>query len=533
MVNKNAPPEADQLDDAGWEDEEEQSSPDQPIFVPPDASDEENLEKYRTLGKIEDRITTIEKGKSDYAEKKLGKDSKFEDLNKQDKVDHYEVEQNQIILPKILTDAFAEFLRKSNKDIDDKTIEKKKAKLHDIFATWEKAEKHEAGLESFFSDYLALYEIEDEKKRDAALDNFKKKFHERLGDEFSEEEVDQILEIARENRYIYQVLILNRKFAEAIKIDDGKYYTQAVSIILNNELKDDEKLRRLDGIFLVAARVQMDQTGDTALFDIIDAENHAKNQMQTVSAFERREGKQTAVRKEVTEKLALQNIELNVLENISDEGISALDELIDSGGTNLVTTMLSGEVENVSDGVSGYIEGERVTVKLSGDDVVCFLGEPGENIPILKTQPNAIGFDAARREKVARVAKAAILREPPFAYNKQFLLLLTGIDVRDEAYMTVEESLKLKNILRVLLMGKIESNQEIAALKELKILTPGGSPNIKYLKWFGQQLRLLAGDDLGRIDPKLITHKHLVALTNEWEKNGFQLLGIDAIRTLL
>jgi hypothetical protein len=399
-------------------------------------------------------------------------------------------------------------------------VEQKRDRLQEVLTQWETVGAHDRGLESFFASYFALFKIHDEAKREEALRALEQELHQRLGEEFTEADIQGILRITREQRHLYQVLILNRKFEAALSIRNGEFHDEAVDI-LQQDLPLDRKFELLDLLFQEAAVVEIEETGRSTLKDFLELERQAQREVHAVEEFER---KQREAQERAREPSAQGLGSLSLF-----AGLAYLSEDAARGRREKQEEALRGlspEKVHVDKQNNVLAEVEGAIIKITPTGKILLL-EEGEEVEM--RDMSAGEFDEARTHIAALITESALFERESFLQEP--FLRKAGIDPRDQIPMAEGDFELLKSSFLTLLKGKRHREEEIDALQELHILTVERKPSPQYLLWFGAELRdLRRGRDIPLEEH--LTFEDLKNLSNEWYKNGFRLLPLHKIKEL-
>lgn len=398
--------------------------------------------------------------------------------------------------------------------------------------------KDASGVEAFYEAYLAIWDIPPNEvgRRQVAA----KELMNRFAADFDEEECRNMFRALRQQRVRYRDILDDRLFLALNQrphpIEEMLQEPRMRVGRKRGKQENTEAVVRLR-LYVHDATISSgeEDEGATSLQELIARRAKLEIQTAAIDQEEKQEkeqkGKATKEEgkkgQESTTEILRQLID-SKLAHLHKDGQKVVQELLNQGATDLAFIILSApEMQSVERGVVVYAEGEPVTSVFEGGAVQTYLtARNGEKINIPNGDPFAVGFDAARSEKVELSTNISLLRLSPFL-EQAVVRHLSGINVVDGQLMQQREALRLEHFLKIILGKKGTSGEEEAALKELGILHRNGEVNIERAGWFQMYCRFL----VGRGELATVRFDDLRKVAREWDmQQKFTLPSLGELR---
>lgn len=382
----------------------------------------------------------------------------------------------------------------------------KRASVRTALERWE-GPNGSTDIISFYEETIAVHAIKDPAAKALAIENLNGKMNGALGAGFDKTEISIISEAALSNRELVSRYFAAQKFAALAQHKDGSGWKEAQNILANNDLTEEQKAVDLDRVFRASA-----QSGNAELALIITKEDAILSQIQTIDLLQSQERERLALREKIGNQLVVQKARFS-LEHIESPGLKALETLMNNGGGDIAHALLTGTVENIPSGVTGNIEGERLTVSLMNGELDCALIHDNQRVP-LNGNLNTASFNEARLTGIANAIHSEYLQEPSETRGKIWKALFERHE--GEYFMTAGEADFTQRVLASLLEGSSSKQEEIVTLKRLRFLTTDGKPNDKFLSWWTMELHYLTQDMSPAQFPSMIRPQILYPLAEKW-----------------
>lgn len=203
----------------------------------------------------------------------------------------------------------------------------------------------------------------------------------------------------------------------------------------------------------------------------------------------------------------------NKASGLSDEGQQVIASLVESGMSDVATTLLSQtDLKTTNDG--------KLVAEMGGGSLVAYFEnntphilweDPDGTTYPLSERPLEVAVDMARSKKINTQLDVDLLDESQ-KINRQLMLRIGNIDITDNTFMRRQEADQWKKMLRVLLGKRKGAKDERLALEELGLLK-NGRVDIDRAKWMRTYLRFLQG--AGKLEST--TFDHLAAVARHWD----------------
>lgn len=203
----------------------------------------------------------------------------------------------------------------------------------------------------------------------------------------------------------------------------------------------------------------------------------------------------------------------NRASKLSEEGQQVISSLVESGMSDVATTLLSQtDLKTTSDG--------KLVAEMGGGSLVAYFEnntphilwkDPDGTVYPLSERPLEVAVDMARSKKINSQLDVDLLEESQ-KINRQLMLRVGKIDITDNTFMQRQEAEQWKRMLRVLLGKRKGIKDERLALEELGLFR-NGRVDIERAKWMRIYLRFLQGTN--RLNST--TFEQLAEVTRHWD----------------
>lgn len=331
--------------------------------------------------------------------------------------------------------------------------------------------------------------------------------------EYSNEKVHEIFLSLTTSQEVERttVILYQERMRVALEIDQklGTNVSGEIQKVIASNLPADEKLRTVDALLDRLAQIR---TGDKDLQKKLDElgglnnEQDAANsafQIQLIEEHVKTESRAQEVRS------TLDVINKN-FPGMPEPDIRLFSSGVETGRFELVSAMLQGKVQKMPDGTyEGTVESEKVYIAERDGKIVAELRYQAQRISIPLTDPNAVGFDLARSEKIALETECDDIRA------REDIRWALMDQPGDTQFMDERQAEKFQTILRVVI-GERGAPAE-HALRNLSLLRDNRTVDQKYMDAMKRCFDAWAPDGNFRDLFGVVTQNDLQALVGLWK----------------
>jgi hypothetical protein len=275
----------------------------------------------------------------------------------------------------------------------------------------------------------------------------------------------------------YAVILYEERLRVALQIDRklGTDVYGAVQKIFNTgSISPDQKLKKVDALLDELAKIKTQDQELQAKLDELKGFNAQQKETTAVLELQISEERLNLELRAQQVRTTIETINRNFA-TMPEDDIRLFSDHIEEGRYDLVNSMLEGgSVKKMPDGsYAGAVKGETVFIAQRNGKLAAFLKAGEREIPILRTEPNAVGFDLARSEKIAvGMGWEDVGRREDIRW---YFLEKPG----DGEFMDERQANKFQFLLYVIVGEK--GTDASAALRSLSLLREDGSVHEKFV----------------------------------------------------
>ncbi len=412
-----------------------------------------------------------------------------------------------------------------NEQLDSEKAQQRRSAFNVVIREWQ-AEGYPPGITAFYGQMLSAYAIEDRGQRSIVINAIHQQVLVALQRsapevEFTAQDVEELGSRVWTSREAYGKYLLTRQYFSLADFGDGQQFRNVREIITNNTLLPAEKQRRIREIFQGAA-----DAGHGSIGMLLVTAERTQKSVSAAESREQREMQQQILREQVTNQLALQHARLN-LDQLSPADVQILGALVNQGGGDLAFAMLtSSALRRTPQGLVGTIGGADVTVDLRNGRLQCSLTQNGTTIPI-QGGLNALGFNNARLTNIGTQTASEFLVESSLL-RERIWTELTGEQL--SSFMSAQQADVTASMFRSILLNRGSRDQEVAALRQLHLITENGEPERQFLSWWAVELRSLLSELHGQRFDQIVQFSDLQNIAEQWHRERrFSVVPLSSI----